>query len=258
MNRQAVDLQGQDAAGLDMFVGSGIDFLSEVTMEDMERELFNPTSSLQGHLSPQNFMNYAPLAASLGPPGIAPGLEPRIGIPALSQSGWRQFEAAEDQGQAFNFAVGAQCVLSVACIWHAACINCCSMIQASFLSAGASYCTPPQASGNPLIAHLRADSGAYSSGHLGTSGESQDPSEGGAAPAETSDAKAKLRDKNKRAQKRFRERKKASWLVLLHVNHSMYELAQLRMPCSTCVPDLKSLTLLQLIAINSSSQCLHC
>ena len=69
---------------------------------------------------------------------------------------------------------------------------------------------PPQPSGNPLLAHLSADSGAHSSGHLGTSGESQDPSESGANPLETSDAKAKLRDKNKRAQKRFRERKKAT------------------------------------------------
>lgn len=106
-------MQGQDAAGLDMFVGSGIDFLSEVTMEDIERELFSPTSSLQGHLSPQNFINYAPLAASLGPPGIATGLEPRLGIPALNQSAQRQFGTAEDQGQAANFAFGVPSVLSV-------------------------------------------------------------------------------------------------------------------------------------------------
>ena len=77
MYRHDVGSEGQDAAGLDMFVGSGIDFLSEVNIEDMDMDLFNSNTSPSGQLSPESFMNYAPLAASLGPPvtGLRFGLE---------------------------------------------------------------------------------------------------------------------------------------------------------------------------------------
>lgn len=68
MYRHSVSLEGQDA-GLDMFVGSGIDFLSEVNMEDLEMDTDFFRTSRSGQLSPETFVNYAPLAASLGPPG---------------------------------------------------------------------------------------------------------------------------------------------------------------------------------------------
>lgn len=69
---------------------------------------------------------------------------------------------------------------------------------------------PPQSSGNALQTNLRPDSKDPSNGDAAASGELQDPSHSSTRPAEAADARAKLRDKNKRAQKRFRERKKAS------------------------------------------------
>lgn len=81
MYRNDSDPLREDAAGLDMFVGSGIDFLSELTVEDMDRELFNSNLTVPWvhdyHLSPQNFVDFAPLAASLGPPGTTAGLDHR-------------------------------------------------------------------------------------------------------------------------------------------------------------------------------------
>ena len=106
MYRHAVDLQGQDAAGLDMFVGSGVDFLSEVTIEDMDRDLFASTSSVPGQLGAQHFGNFSPLATTLGPPGAATGFDPRFGIPTLSQPSQRQFQTA-GQGQTPDFSLGA-------------------------------------------------------------------------------------------------------------------------------------------------------
>lgn len=94
------DPHGQDAAGLDMFVGSGIDFLSEVTVEDMDRELFNSNLTVpwvpDHQLSPQNFVDFAPLAASLGPPGTTAGLDHRSGTFGASQS----LQGLLPQGQA--------------------------------------------------------------------------------------------------------------------------------------------------------------
>ena len=58
--------------------------------------------------------------------------------------------------------------------------------------------------------HLRPDLEDPSTGEAGTSGELQDPGESSTRLSEAAAAKAKLRDKNKRAQKRFRERKKVS------------------------------------------------
>ncbi len=81
------------------------------------------------------------------------------------------------------------------------------------LASGASQCTPPQPSGNPLLARVNASSDNPSSSQAGRSGDTADPSEIEAGPSEPLDAKAKLRDKNKQAQKRFRERKKASYLL---------------------------------------------
>lgn len=174
MYRHDVGSEGQDAAGLDMFVGSGIDFLSEVNIEDMDMDLFNSNTSPSGQLSPESFMNYAPLAASLGPP--VTGL--RFGVEAgLSTSPFPKHPLYAPAGRA----------------------------QPAGLSLGAGQCTPPQPSGN-LLSQVRADSDNPSSSQAGHCGDAQDVSEAG--PAETADAKAKLRDKNKRAQKRFRERKK--------------------------------------------------
>lgn len=93
--------------------------------------------------------------------------------------------------------------------------DCIASAEPTLLGSGSSQCMPPQSSSNPPLAQLRAESGQHSSGQLDTSGESQDPSEVGAGASEGPDAKAKLRDKNKRAQKRFRERKKA--ILTLHL-----------------------------------------
>ncbi|KAL3136137.1 hypothetical protein ABBQ32_007156 [Trebouxia sp. C0010 RCD-2024] len=169
MYKQGFDQRGQDVDGLDMFVGSGIDFLSEVTMNDMDRELFNSNVTGPHLFSPDNFVNFAPLAASLGPPGTTLGFDYRSGSFGSSPS--LQMPCAEDH-------------------------------------AGVSNCMPPQSSGNPLHTNLRPDSNDPSNGEAATSGELQDPGDSNTRPAGAADARAKLRDKNKRAQKRFRERKK--------------------------------------------------
>lgn len=107
------DPQGEDAAGLDMFVGSGIDFLSEVTMEDMDRELFNSNLTVpwvpDHNLSPQNFVNFAPLAASLGPPGITAGLDHRSGTSGSFQ--FSQWLLPEKQADLAAFPIGMQHLL---------------------------------------------------------------------------------------------------------------------------------------------------
>ena len=106
MYKHNVHLDGQDAAGLDMFVGSGIDYLSEVNLEDMELDLFNPSPSTQ--LNPETFMNYAPLAASLGPPGSGmrfgtePG--PPAGDPFTQRASWTSAGAR----QPGNFSLGVE------------------------------------------------------------------------------------------------------------------------------------------------------
>lgn len=69
MNRSNLDYSPQEAAGLDMFVGSGLDFLSEVTFEDLQMVEPGPSDLGTSHLRPEPSSNYAPLAASLGPPG---------------------------------------------------------------------------------------------------------------------------------------------------------------------------------------------
>ncbi|KAL3131600.1 hypothetical protein ABBQ38_007898 [Trebouxia sp. C0009 RCD-2024] len=169
MYNQDFDQRGQDVDGLDMFVGSGIDFLSEVTINDMDRELFNSNVTGPHLFSPENFTNFAPLAASLGPPGTTLGFDHRSGSFGSNPS--LQMPCAEDH-------------------------------------AGVSDCMPPQSSGNALQTNLRPDSKDPSNGDAAASGELQDPSHSSTRPAEAADARAKLRDKNKRAQKRFRERKK--------------------------------------------------
>ena len=112
------DPQGEDAAGLDMFVGSGIDFLSEVTMEDVDRGLFNSNLTVpwvpDHNLSPQNFVNFAPLAASLGPPGMTAGLDYRSGISGPFQ--FSQWPLPEEQADVAGFPIGMQHLLMCTCI----------------------------------------------------------------------------------------------------------------------------------------------
>lgn len=98
MYKQGFDQRGQDVDGLDMFVGSGIDFLSEVTMNDMDRELFNSNVTGPHLFSPDNFVNFAPLAASLGPPGTTLGFDYRSGSFGSSPS--LQMPCAEDHAGA--------------------------------------------------------------------------------------------------------------------------------------------------------------
>ena len=105
MYRNDFDPPVQDAAGLDMFVGSGIDFLSEVTMEDMDKELFNSNLTVpwlpDHHLSPQNLVDFAPLAASLGPPGTTTGLDYRTGTLGTNHSPQRPLPAELANAAAF-------------------------------------------------------------------------------------------------------------------------------------------------------------
>ena len=118
MYRNDSDPQGQDAAGLDMFVGSGIDFLSEVTMEDMDRELFNSNLTVpwvpDHHLSPQNFVDFAPLAASLGPPGSTAEFDHRSG--AFGKSLSSQGPCPEEQANAAVFPLSLQHLLMQRCL----------------------------------------------------------------------------------------------------------------------------------------------
>ncbi len=106
MYRHSVDLDGQDAAGLDMFVGSGIDFLSEVNIEDMDMDLFNSNTSPSGQLSPDTFVNYAPLAASLGPPGTGLRFGSEPAFSAGSQFSQRPFMAPPGRVQPGSFSLG--------------------------------------------------------------------------------------------------------------------------------------------------------
>lgn len=201
MYHQDCDQRGQDVDGLDMFVGSGIDFLSEVTMDDMDKELFTSNVTASRFWSPQNFINFAPLAASLGPPGTTLGFDYQSDIFGSNQSSQRPL--AEDHASAAPLPSGMpQHLLVPACSYPHR--------YTYWFGAGVSHCMPPQSSGNPLSTQLRPDSEDPSNGEAGTSGELQDPGDGSIRPSETADAKAKLRDKNKRAQQRFRERKKAS------------------------------------------------
>lgn len=98
MYNQDFDQRGQDVDGLDMFVGSGIDFLSEVTINDMDRELFNSNVTGPHLFSPENFTNFAPLAASLGPPGTTLGFDHRSGSFGSNPS--LQMPCAEDHAGA--------------------------------------------------------------------------------------------------------------------------------------------------------------
>ena len=68
MHRSGMNFSPQEGAGLDMFVGSGLDFLSEVTFDDLQ--MIEPGSSdlFPNNLRPEPVSNYAPMAASLGPP----------------------------------------------------------------------------------------------------------------------------------------------------------------------------------------------
>ncbi len=113
MYKHNVHLDGQDAAGLDMFVGSGIDYLSEVNLEDMELDLFNPSPSTQ--LNPETFMNYAPLAASLGPPGSGMrfGSEPSppAGDHFTQRASWAT--AGARQPGNFSLGVGSACKFDI-------------------------------------------------------------------------------------------------------------------------------------------------
>lgn len=92
----------QEAAGLDMFVGSGLDFLSEVTFEDLETVEPGSSELYTNTLRPEPFSNYAPMAASLGPPGAVlpfsswgPGFSPPQPLPytaSQSVAGPQQFQ----------------------------------------------------------------------------------------------------------------------------------------------------------------------
>lgn len=176
MYKHNVHLDGQDAAGLDMFVGSGIDYLSEVNLEDMELDLFNPSPSTQ--LNPETFMSYAPVAASLGPPGSGMRFGSEPCPPAGDHFTQRASWASAGARQPGNFSLGT------------------------------SQCTPPQPSGNALLSQVGATSRLHNSSPACYVGDALEATEAGPGTSETIDAKAKLRDKNKRAQKRFRERKK--------------------------------------------------
>ncbi|KAL0032676.1 hypothetical protein WJX79_002317 [Trebouxia sp. C0005] len=160
-----------------MFVGSGIDYLSEYNLEDMELDLFNPLPSIQ--LNPETFMNYAPLAASLGPPGSGMrfGCEPSppVGEHFEQRASW----ASAGARQPGNLSL-----------------------------ASTSHCTPPQPSGNALLPQVGATPQLHNSSQACNPGDALEATDAGPGTCETIDAKAKLRDKNKRAQQRFRERKK--------------------------------------------------
>ncbi|DBA98656.1 TPA: hypothetical protein ACH3X1_014438 [Trebouxia sp. C0004] len=176
MYKHNVHLDGQDAAGLDMFVGSGIDYLSEINLEDMALDLFNPSPSTQ--LNPETYMSYAPLAASLGPPGSGMRFGSEPGPPAGDHFTQRASSASAGARQPGNFSLGT------------------------------SQCTPPQPSGNALLPQVSAPSQSPNSSPAFYVGDALEATEAGPGTSKTIDAKAKLRDKNKRAQKRFRERKK--------------------------------------------------
>ena len=57
--------------------------------------------------------------------------------------------------------------------------------------------------------HTKAESEGCNDQQLGTFQDGRETSDGSTRPSEALDAKAKLRDKNKKAQQRLRERKKA-------------------------------------------------
>lgn len=92
-----IDFSQQEAAGLDMFVGSGLDFLSEVAMDDLDMGNFGADVSPLG-LTPETFANYAPMAASLGPPGA--------GVPFNTMPYYSQANVLPHQGTGNGFQQG--------------------------------------------------------------------------------------------------------------------------------------------------------
>ena len=76
-------MPNQNAAGLDMFVGSGLDYLSEVSLEDLDTDLLN--SNMSPKLVHESATGFTPLAASLGTfgPGSRYMLDPHL--PSVAQ-----------------------------------------------------------------------------------------------------------------------------------------------------------------------------
>lgn len=166
-------MPSQNATGLDMFVGSGLDYLPEVSLEDLDTDLLS--SNISPNLGQDLSNGFTPLAASLGTfgPGSRYMLDPYL--PSVAQLSQLPFMPAAGNPPMPSWNLGTS----------------------------ASQPAQPFGLMDPAAnAQLEPFSHADHSGTASGSGELNP-----GAP-ETMDAKAKIRDKNKRAQKRFRERKK--------------------------------------------------
>lgn len=188
-----------------MFVGSGLDFLSEVTFEDLQTVEPGPSDLDANALRPEPFANYAPMAASLGPPGAV-----------LPFSSWGT-NHLHSQPMPYN----ASQNLSGLQHFHRGTLRLCSMkiVRNAQLSQLQSW--PPCMIAEPpglvptqrpdLKLQPQASNSCDDQNQQSRSGELRQPDQ---APTEGPDAQTKVRDKNKRAQKRFREKKKVSnWLT---------------------------------------------
>ena len=128
-----MDMPSQNAAGLDMFVGSGLDYLSEVSLEDLDTDLLS--SNLSPNLSQAPFTGFTPLAASLGTFGSGSRYMSDPHLPSVAQLSQLPFMPAAGNPAMASWSLGALTCFSCQCMCDAdrTCIKLLMALQESTL-----------------------------------------------------------------------------------------------------------------------------
>lgn len=106
---QDASMQSHDAAGLDMFVGTGLDYLSEVSFEDLD--LFSSNLPTSRQLDQEAFAGYAPFAGPIGPEDLTGRLSPDTGLSSIAQLSQLPFMPATGPTAAAGWDSGQQLML---------------------------------------------------------------------------------------------------------------------------------------------------